>query len=550
MTQVSTTSTRSQILDLVDKSYASQKELLLLLNQLDVACSHILSFCHEHDFSPEVPGNGFRSLVKIIDLFFERVRQEHDWQNLRPDFQFMAETTVFARTLLKQTAIALMIRKKGTSYDASRVSEADIAAFDQLFQVTDDDVQPIYSQFHFFNIRTAFTLFQKPIIFTWHLLTSSTSERLKMLLNSSFCSRHRAKIATHGTSQTLKHLNPRFPISSGISLLNRTCVRGVKVLKKEIRCTNRFRLTVTGSVTRIQCLSQAPESRVEAFVILPPNPEENKTQSLVCNWHGGGFAIGDPEQFLLSMHEVARKFATPVIIPRYRKVPEHEFPSGLQDLLDVYLFLTSGDEGVADLIGFQPQRIILSGDSAGANLVMSTLFCLHGINKQFGHKVLMPDALCLRYPFFSPTFIAIPSYAMAPVDTIGSIGMLAAITTVYGTSDPRITHTAWQKSGTESVTRVMKSLKDRAEDPLFNSYAFNDWEDAGLRKIRLFLIGCEMDSLLDHVVLMGRKWKGKVRVDVISDAPHAFDLLPMAWTRDECRVISDHFQAAIRPHDS
>ena len=52
----------------------------------------------------------------------------------------------------------------------------------------------------------------------------------------------------------------------------------------------------------------------------------------------------------------------------YRLAPEHPFPAALQDCLTVYHWLLKN--------GFSAQNIVIAGDSAGANLTLSTLMSL------------------------------------------------------------------------------------------------------------------------------------------------------------------------------
>ncbi|OLP46983.1 alpha/beta hydrolase [Rhizobium oryziradicis] len=80
--------------------------------------------------------------------------------------------------------------------------------------------------------------------------------------------------------------------------------------------------------------------------------------------HGGGWVIGN----LISHDEICRWFANEagcvVVCPDYRLAPEHKFPAGLTDCLDVLHFMANS----ATDLGIDPQRIAVSGDSAGGNL--------------------------------------------------------------------------------------------------------------------------------------------------------------------------------------
>ena len=84
---------------------------------------------------------------------------------------------------------------------------------------------------------------------------------------------------------------------------------------------------------------------------------------------------------------------------RYRLAPEHRFPSALNDCLSV------SRELITNGMNYQinPERIILSGDSAGGNLALSVTQSLI----QEGHK---PYLLCLLYPSLQFFDFTLPSY--------------------------------------------------------------------------------------------------------------------------------------------
>ena len=84
---------------------------------------------------------------------------------------------------------------------------------------------------------------------------------------------------------------------------------------------------------------------------------------------------------------------------RYRLAPEHRFPSALNDCLSVSRELITNGM----LYQMNPERIILSGDSAGGNLALSVTQSLI----QEGYK---PYLVCLLYPSLQFFDFTLPSY--------------------------------------------------------------------------------------------------------------------------------------------
>jgi epsilon-lactone hydrolase len=84
--------------------------------------------------------------------------------------------------------------------------------------------------------------------------------------------------------------------------------------------------------------------------------------------HGGGFSTGS----LITHRELAARISLaaniPVLLIDYRLAPEHPFPAAQDDVLCVYRWLLAQ--------GKQPSNMVIGGDSAGAQLVMSALVTL------------------------------------------------------------------------------------------------------------------------------------------------------------------------------
>lgn len=53
-----------------------------------------------------------------------------------------------------------------------------------------------------------------------------------------------------------------------------------------------------------------------------------------------------------------------------------KYPNALQDVLDSYFWLSSGSMQVREVLGFNPSKVVVAGDSAGANLVYTLCLLL------------------------------------------------------------------------------------------------------------------------------------------------------------------------------
>lgn len=89
-------------------------------------------------------------------------------------------------------------------------------------------------------------------------------------------------------------------------------------------------------------------------------------------FHGGGFVIGNVHTYEPYCAEVARLLDLPVISVDYRLGPEFPFPAAFEDCEAAARCVASNP----DALGFDVTGLVLSGDSAGGNLTISTSMAL------------------------------------------------------------------------------------------------------------------------------------------------------------------------------
>ncbi len=81
-------------------------------------------------------------------------------------------------------------------------------------------------------------------------------------------------------------------------------------------------------------------------------------------FHGGGFALGDLDTHDATCRHLCDDGYAVVISADYRRPPEHKFPAAAEDC---YAALCWAAEET-DILGGDPHRLIVAGDSAGGNL--------------------------------------------------------------------------------------------------------------------------------------------------------------------------------------
>lgn len=111
--------------------------------------------------------------------------------------------------------------------------------------------------------------------------------------------------------------------------------------------------------------------------------------------HGGGYISGSPRTHRRLAANISRATHMRVLLPEYRLAPEHPFPAGVKDALQVFGWLLQQ--------GIPETNIVVGGDSAGGGLTISMLLAL----REAGAK--MPFAAVLLAPWTDLTLSG-PSY--------------------------------------------------------------------------------------------------------------------------------------------
>jgi acetyl esterase/lipase len=100
--------------------------------------------------------------------------------------------------------------------------------------------------------------------------------------------------------------------------------------------------------------------RITVRVLVP----EGEIRALVVYYHGGGWVIGNIEEYDHLTRKLANVLHAAVVNVDYRLAPEHPYPAAFDDCFSVLADVAAN----AGRYGIDPARIAVSGDSAGGNL--------------------------------------------------------------------------------------------------------------------------------------------------------------------------------------
>ena len=116
--------------------------------------------------------------------------------------------------------------------------------------------------------------------------------------------------------------------------------------------------------------------------------KKNSNGRVVLFFHGGGYVIGLNDNYRdLGVHFGNLAGHATVFVPDYRTAPSNQYPSALDDAVNAYRGI------LAD--GYNPENIVVIGDSAGGNLSAAFMLYLKD------HQLPIPKALILISPWLN-----------------------------------------------------------------------------------------------------------------------------------------------------
>ncbi|MCC2546679.1 alpha/beta hydrolase [Hymenobacter sp. BT175] len=97
-------------------------------------------------------------------------------------------------------------------------------------------------------------------------------------------------------------------------------------------------------------------------------PDGAPAHRVLLYFHGGGYVLGSINTHRALVGALAQRCGLNALTIDYRKAPEYPFPAALDDARLAYRWLQEQ--------GYEPQNIILAGDSAGGGLALALLVSL------------------------------------------------------------------------------------------------------------------------------------------------------------------------------
>ncbi|MBN8990369.1 MAG: alpha/beta hydrolase [Rhizobiales bacterium] len=154
------------------------------------------------------------------------------------------------------------------------------------------------------------------------------------------------------------------------------------------------------------------------------SPADTPPDKAILYFHGGGFRIGSVDSHRDLISQIALASGCRVLAINYRLSPKHRYPAALNDTQVAYDWMLAQ--------GFEPGNIAFAGDSAGGNLVLTTMLSLRE------RWLPLPAAAVLMSPWTDLAATGASYVSRAEADPIHQRPMILALAKNYlgGDDDP------------------------------------------------------------------------------------------------------------------
>ena len=538
---------RSECIKEIAAKINDNPQLIQRLKSLDQACSKIEEYYHEYDYQ-DVPCNGFRSFVKIVESYLHQLLQFTEQAGL--DKKTVTEYDTLSQLMCINAEAAAMIRKKGHDYPL-QVTDDDCEIMEKFSVIEPKHMEPLYGSVGPFYVRSGFKAAMKKIVTVIGFFGADTLiKKLRFLLSPSYRISFLADISVNWDLKNASAVGfmDKFPLNLLMEWLNRPVGCSTKWFTVPRDFSDwQIRLPDLKAAAVIEMRKHEVHTRkpMNCLVFTPKAGTVKEKKSLLIHFPGGGFFISKAAPYIKLMSRVCRELGVTIVLPEYSLTPQHPYPAAIQDLLDLYCFLLSGDQKVYDMVGFQPEEIVISGDSAGGQLATALTITLNEIRRK-GGAVRMPKALTIQYPGAIVGFVAYPGVILSGLDMCATVGQLRVATLLYAQTDPPIDPNDLDLHNKDKKYQfeVVKRHNDRLKDPLYNPIVYDHYED--MRDIPISIFACEMDSIMDHSIYIANKWRGPVTLDIGRGLPHGFTAAASAISvQEEVRLLIQRYASAL-----
>lgn len=177
------------------------------------------------------------------------------------------------------------------------------------------------------------------------------------------------------------------------------------------------------------------------------------SRNLLFHIHGGGFVAQSSKSHEVYLRQWARDLKVPIISIDYSLAPENPFPRAIEECFYMYAWALKNSEQ----LGWTGERICFAGDSAGGNLTLAVT--IHAIRC----NIRVPDGILGVYPSVLISLVPSPSRLLSVMDPLLPVGiMLKCLDAYIGTATVSDNYGQTEEEKEENCDKSAKETVDKS----------------------------------------------------------------------------------------
>uniref|UniRef100_A0A1I8A1I7 Abhydrolase_3 domain-containing protein n=1 Tax=Steinernema glaseri TaxID=37863 RepID=A0A1I8A1I7_9BILA len=147
-----------------------------------------------------------------------------------------------------------------------------------------------------------------------------------------------------------------------------------------------------------------------------------RSPNLLLHCHGGGYVATSSKSHETYLRAWAKSLNCTIVSVDYSLAPENPFPRAMEEVLYAYAWIVRNPEKV----GWTGEKVVMAGDSAGGNLIMSTNLRLIELDVK-----RLPDGIVPIYTPFMFQYLPSPSRVLSFMDPLLHMGVVLRCVQAY-----------------------------------------------------------------------------------------------------------------------
>ncbi|KAI1283712.1 Hormone-sensitive lipase [Halotydeus destructor] len=228
----------------------------------------------------------------------------------------------------------------------------------------------------------------------------------------------------------------------------------------------------------------------------------------------------------------------------YRDIRYGPFPVALQECVDFYLWLTSGQPEVAQTLGFQPSGVSVAGESSGGHLGIILPLVLNDIRHMAPEaSIPFPEHLITIFPRASIKLDISPGTLMLPFEPLLNMGLMSAAGAAYA---PLVQRENNNGAATDYDGRRRGADWMAEAEIVRHHYLIPGMYDkmADLSGLPLAMMVFDFCPFVDDGLDLAKRWPGPVKLCHLDNTFHA--IISFSQMSPEARSVTYKIGDLIR----